>query len=467
MAVEHACTGRFRKDRDLVRGLAVSDYQTVFGPWLDGLGLTGPHSGGSPYDRVRTFWLFLSQMFSSDGSCQEVVCRAAAWHLAECNEVLSMSTSAYCQARARLPLEFLEGVSRHVVTQIQERFGDCWLWHGRHAKVVDGTTGSMPDTPENQEAWPQPDGQKPGVGFPMMRMVGLFCMATGSLLDVACGTLRDSEKVLWPRLWHRLDPGDVLLADRGFCSFANMWLLLQRGVDSLIRLNEHRSTGVINKRRLGRRDWLVDWVRSGPCPKWLEPEIWREMPERMTLRHVTFTVPIRGFRTQTITIATTLLDPVEFPACDLAELFRRRWTVELFLRDLKISMGMDVLRCKTPQMIEREVQMHLIAYNLIRAVMAEAAASYPIEPTRLSFKAAMQLLRQCHGLGPQPSADVSEDRREVLLFWIASKAIPHRPNRIEPRARKRRPKNYQLLTLPRRQFREIAHRNRYVARQAQ
>lgn len=319
----------------------------------------------------------------------------------------------------------------------------------------------MPDTAENQAVYPQSWRQKPGCGFPVMRVVALFSLATGAILAVAKDTLRVAERTLFRRLWSRLDPGDVVLADRGFCGYADFVCLAQRGVDSVMRKNARRSVGATPGRRLGKGDRLVHWHKTGRCPKWLEPDAWKAMADRLTVREIHFVVDIPGFRTRAITVSTTLLDPQAYPTDAFIELYRRRWMAELFLRDIKTTLGMDVLSCKSPDMVHKELLMYLIAYNLVRALMLEASLRHGVPVHRMSFKGTLSTVREWAPI----LASASRTRRRALvdhlLAILARDPLPHRPNRVEPRARKRRPKNYQLLSKPRHAFKEIKHRNKH------
>jgi hypothetical protein len=351
-------------------------------------------SAQGSFPPTRVFWLFLFQALSPDGSCREALRKFQAWLAAEQGKIVSLSTAAYCKARARLPLKDIEKVGRHVARKIIECETNDDLWRGRPVKVIDGSSVSMPDTPENQETWPQPDGSKKGCGFPVMRIVAIFSLASGALISLAKDALSVHERTLFRKLWPLLKPGDVALADRGFCSFADFFMLAKRGVDSVMRRHPRRTVGVTFIKNLGRSDRLVKWHKTDVQPEWLTNIQWKSMPDRMTVREITLNVKISGFRSKTIIIATTLTDPNAFPKQAFAELYLRRWMVELYLRDIKISMGMDVLRCKTPKMIEKELWMHVIAYNLIRAIMQEAANSHRLSCECLSFKGTLSTVRQ-------------------------------------------------------------------------
>jgi hypothetical protein len=300
-----------------------------------------------------------------------------------------------------------------------------------------------------------------------MRVVVVFSLATGAILRLARGTLRQSERWLFQSMQNILQRGDVLLADRGFCSFAEVYVLTQRGVDAVLRNHQRRIIGVRCKQKLRRGDRLVEWIQSTKeRPPWMEFQAWKEMPKTITLREITFAIAVRGFRSQQIVLVTTLTDAKLFPKEALADLYFRRWYAELFLRDIKISLHMDVLRCKTPDMIHKELWMHIIAYNLIRSLMWEAATRHSIPILSMSFKSALASIRQWAPwmAGLQPNSRRLLKTHKIFLAYLAQQIVPHRPNRVEPRARKRRPKNYPLLTAPRKLYKEIFHRNKHRRR---
>jgi len=403
------------------------------------------------------FWIFLAQVLGPARSCREALRAAQVWLAL----AVSASTSAYCQARARLPLEFLEKTFRRLARALRQRADGLWM--NRCVLVLDGTTLSMPDTPANQALYPQPSAQRKGCGFPIMRLTAIFSLATGAVLAVARGSLADHERLLWHKLWGVVKKGNVVLADRGFCGFAEYCVLVRRGVDAVMRLHARRSTGAREIARLADGDSLVEWRRTGPCPKWMTKRQWRALPKVLRVRHIKVDVQIKGFRTRSLTVATTILDAQAYPACCIADLYRRRWMAELLLRDIKITMGMDILRCKTPDLIHKELLMHLIAYNLVRALMLQAAESRGVEPLRMSLCGAVATSRQW---APRLAAERSKAGRLKLLdnlyCCMAADIVPSRPDRVEPRARKRRPKNYQLLRMPRAEFQESRHRNHYA-----
>jgi hypothetical protein len=411
------------------------------------------------FSPVVTFWMFLSQVLSGGASCQEMVAKALAALLLSEGKRASPVNSAYCQARKRLPECYLQQLATSVAEQMESEVMTGRLWMGRPVKVVDGSSVSMPDTAENQQAYPQPKGQKRGCGFPVMRLVVVFSLATGVIVRLAHGCLQQSERLLFQSLRNVLQPGDVLLGDRGFCSFAEVYLFQQQGIDVVLRNNDHRQSGVRFNQKLQQGDRLIEWVRTTKKrPSWMKHSTWMGLPETISLREITYSIPIKGFRSKRVVLATTLTDSKRFPKEALAELYLRRWRAELFLRDIKISLHMDVLRCKTPAMIHKELWMHIIAYNLIRSLMWEAAKRDQIRVLSMSFKGSVAMVRQW---APWMAVLQSTAMHKVLLDYLAQQLVPSRPNRVEPRVRKRRPKNYPLLTTHRRLFKELPHRNRY------
>jgi hypothetical protein len=313
----------------------------------------------------------------------------------------------------------------------------------------------MPDTPENQRDYPQPDTQKPGLGFPLARIAAVFSLACGAVLDL--GICRyagkgQSELGLLRKLWDMFLPGDVMLADRLMCAWTEMVMLKQRGVESVCRLTSHRTADFRRGERLGKNDHIVKWLKPTK-PRSIDRETYDALPEFLMIRECRVQVEQRGFRVRTVIIATTLLDSDEFTKNDLAQLYRARWNAELDLKSLKQTLQMDVLRCKTPELVRKEIWTHVLAYNLIRTVMAQAAAKHGIEPRSISFKGAVQTLEAFQPVIALQGEHNSEIRRilyEHLLDAIAKHRVADRPDRYEPRLRKRRPKHYGYLRKPRR-----------------
>jgi Transposase DDE domain len=405
---------------------------------------------------VLTLWAFLSQVTSPDGSCRLTVDRVLAWLVSRDEEPCSPKTDPYCKARQRLPESLLRRLMRETGQCLHELSPAAWLWKGRAVKIADGTTVSMPDTPENQAAYPQPASQKPGLGFPIARLVVVFCLATGTVLDAALGRyqgkqqgensqLRTLEKVL--------EPGDVLLADRYYSGWFDIAWWQQQGVDVVTRLHQRRRCDLRRGRRLGRNDHVVVWAKP-PRPDWMDEATYQGLPAQLELREVRVVITQRGCRTKVVVVVTTLLDGEVYSAGELAALYRLRWHAELDLRSLKVTLGMDVLRCKSPGMVRREVWAHLLAYNLIRGVMAQAAEELGCDPRELSFTGALQAMSTFAERLLEADEEKYEELYEWLLITIGANQVGDRPDRVEPRARKRRPKPYPLLTKPREEARK-------------
>jgi len=405
----------------------------------------------------RVVWTFLMQVLHPGCSCREAVAMALAEQAAaEGDPGMSADPSAYSQARMRLPAEVLHHCVREVGLRVRQAVGETYLWYGRRVWLVDGTRCHMPDTPSLQRAFGQPGGPKPGCGFPVATVAALFCWASGAVLDVAVGPYRDSELRLWRTLWSWLCPGDVIVGDRLYCTYVDLAELVARRCDAVCRLHQRRKVDWRCGKRLGPNERLATWTRPARHQRGTNVSLrqWRRLPTTLTVRLIRGTVTCPGFRTRHLVVATTLLNEQAYPADAILALYGDRWTVELRLRDLKSTLGMDVLRCKSPSMVRKEIAMHLLAYNLIRQLMAAAAVEHGRDLHRLSFAGTVQRLDAVLPyLAILPGA-----RRQgllaMLLRWIAADTVPLRPGRIEPRARKRRPKRYDLLNKPRKQLRK-------------
>lgn len=434
----------------------------VCAPWVPARLLKpterGAHSRRRFFPQGLTFWAFLAQVLSPESPCRETVRKVQAWYAARRQPRPGSGTAAYCNARSSLSHDTLLGIHRHTADELQRRVSNAQLWCGRRVKVVDGTGVSMPDTPKNQRAFPQPSNQKKGCGFPVAKLVGCFCLASGALLHWAEGTLRIHESKLFRNLFAFFLPGDVALTDRGFCSYVDIAILLRAGVDTVMRLHQARPRDLRKGKRLGPNDRLVTWQKPIQRPRGCTLTDWRRVPDTLTLRLVYVSVAVPGWRTQSLVVVTTLTDPIAYSAVDLAKLYLRRWAVELFFRDIKITLGMDVLRCQTPAMVRKEIVMHAIAYNLIRALMQQAAALYQVPIERLSFKGSVDTLRQWSEMLNATHHKPREQARifNQLLQILAEDLVPYRPDRAEPRVRKRRPKAYPLMTHSRRDYRLAA-----------
>jgi hypothetical protein len=423
------------------------------------------------FSKENTFWAFFSQVLDGDGGCQEVVRKLQAFAAMKSKRLPCSSTAGYCQARKKLDLSSLESILQYTSNQLQiEAEADTGWMHGRRVVVVDGTGISMPDTAENQRVWPQQRHQKPGCGFPQAAICACFCLQTGSLLSYELGNKKSHELPMLRKQWATFEAGDIFLGDKGFCSYFDLSSFKDRDVDSVITLARRLPvTEAESVKVLGDNDLLIHWKKPvrNKASSYSQTD-WEGLPETLVLRQIKVSVIQPGFRTQGFYIITTLLDAEKYPASDLADLYFQRWDVELFFRDIKTTMSMDVLRCKTPDMVRKEIVMHWIAYNSLRYLMAEAATTAGERVRRISFKGCVQALRQWEPHLNQAKTSDQEQRRLIRLLYqsIADYRVPERPGRSEPRAVKRRPKNYQLLTVPRHEMKVTPHRGRTHAKVA-
>jgi hypothetical protein len=407
------------------------------------------------FSPLVTLWVFLGQVLNTDHSCRAAVARLIAHRLARGQGRCSARTGAYCQARKRLPESFFADVACSVGRALDDRAQQRWLWQGRRVYLFDGTTVTMPDTPDNQAAYPQVYNQKPGLGFPIARLGALISLACGAVVNLGFCQYAgkgQGEVSLLRRLWDVLRPGDVLLADRLTANWATIAMLQERGVELVSRLNKaHRKADFRRGRRLGSEDHIVRWAKPTSIRS-LDREAYQALPESITVREARIAVLQPGFRTRSVVVVTTLLDPRQATKEDLATLYRARWHAELDLRSLKSAMQMRELRCKTPELVRKEVWAHVLAYNLIRTVMAQAAATHDIPPRSISFTGARQTLEAFQPLLEGRAARDAAGRVRLyheLLDAIASHRVGDRPDRYEPRLKKRRRNYYDWLTEPR------------------
>ena len=402
-----------------------------------------------------TLWVFLAQILSADHSCRAAVARLIAHRISQGKSPCSSETGAYCQARKRLPEKFFSAVARLVGRKMDSKVDPKWLWKGRRVYMFDGSTVSMPDTSANQAAYPQPCSQKAGVGFPIARIAAVISLSCGAVVDL--GICRyagkgQGELSLLRRMWGLFVPGDVLLTDRLMCSWTEMVMLKLRGIDSVTRLNK-RKADFRRGKRLGKGDHIVNW-RKPTKPRSIDTKEYNLLPEFLAVREIFVRVEQPGFRTKTIIVVTTMIDTEDVSKEDLAGLFRTRWNNELDLRTIKITLQMDILRCKSPELVRKEIWTHILAYNLIRTIIAQAANKHDILPRSISFKGTLQTLEAFQPLiAFQGQRDLSfrTSIYQNLLDAIAVHRVANRPDRFEPRARKRRYKNYQFLMKPRRE----------------
>lgn len=400
------------------------------------------------YSPSITVWTFLSQCISADHSCRDAVTRLATWLVLAGRKSCSPETGAYCSARDRIPEEACRVLMEDTGRQAEQEAPPSWLWHGRRVRLVDGTTATMPDTAANQAAYPQSPSQKPGCGFPIVRIVVLFSLTVGTVLKAAlarCEGKLTGENSLFRTLHDSLAAGDVVVGDRCFSGWFDLALLRQRAVDLVVRKHHLRPTDFRRGRRLGREDHLLSWPKPDR-PPWMSATQYATLPDRLELRELRVHVTQPGFRSDSILVITSLLDPEEFSADELATLYRRRWQAELHLRSIKIVLAMDHLRCLKPHRVRNEIFMHFTGYNLIRGVMAAAAREANQLPWQVSFKGTMQTLNNLLPILPALLAQVWCD---FLLSCVAAHVVGNRPDRYEPRCKKRRPKKYPRLSKPR------------------
>lgn len=421
----------------------------------------GPCSRQRQWPLRLTFWTFLAQVLSPGSSCRAALRQAQAQARLEGRPVPADEDSAYCQARRRLPLEWLHESLQQVGGVLEQGVREAQRWCGHRVKVLDATTLTAEDTPANQKAFPQHPDQVPGCGFPLLRLAGLFCLASGALLGWATGDYWQSEMALAASLWECLAPGEVLLADRYYGCYRVLALVRARGAEAVCRLHGSRTADFRRGQRLGPMDRRITWTRPKEVPAGLSLEQWLAFPATLTVRLVRVRVEEKGFRTRTVTLVTTLLDAQKYPVGALAALYRRRWQVELSFRQIKTALAMEHLAVRSPEMIARSLAMHLLAYQLIRGLMQEAAQTWDVPLERISFQGAVDGARHFgEALLRARSRRARQALLAELLRILATDAVPDRPGRREPRALKRRPKRYPRLNRPRRQYREPPQRNR-------
>jgi len=458
---QHHC----EKVRAAIQG-SLHQLELLASPWIPAHQLAPQEEKEFSRQRIwtlhLTFWSFLWQVAQAGASCRTAVRQAIFLCTSQAQPVPADDDGPYCVARAKLPVERLGEIHRHLVQDAQGLVRQADLWCGKRVRVLDGTTVSMPDTPKNQVAFPQASTQEPGCGFPVARILACFCLATGMIMHWLSGHWYQHELSLLPLLLETFGKGEVLLGDRGFGNFPVLAQCLARGLDGVFRANTaRRRVDLHHGQRLGKNDRLVVW-RKGPKPTYMSAEYWAQLSDEITVRVVRVRARVPGFRTRSVLLVTTLLDPVKYPPGELAKLYLRRWEMELCFRHLKTTLQMEVLSCKSPAMIERELHMHFLVHNLVRRVALEAARRHSVPVQRISFAGTVGAMHSCAAACLQVRSRKRRDQlREQLYQLLAGDLVPERPGRREPRAVKRRPKPYPFLTAPRRRYKEIQHRNRY------
>ena len=407
------------------------------------------------------FWAFLMQTlhhFPCRGALQKIRLLLGKTN----KQSPSADTSGYCQARLRLPTASLKKILNHTGRVLEKAAIQEDLWLGRRVRVVDCTTAKMPDTRKNQAAHPQPSVQKPGCGFPVVKIIAVFSLATAVMLHFLTAAHTVHDAVLFKFIWDFFQAGEIVLADRAFASYAAVAHLKDRKVDVVFRLSAVRPVDFRKGKRLGKNDAIFLWHRPLQCTKNMTREELAALPQTLLVRILRFRVTQPGFRTESVTLVTTLLDPAAYPPEALAQLFYQRWAIELCFRNIKSTMGMEMLSCKSPTMIEKEILMFFITHNLIRHLIWQSAQKYQLRIWQLSFKGALDLLINAAPFfaHSKPGSRTTKDIYDTMLAFIAEDLLPHRPGRVEPRVIKRRPKPYQLLTKSRHLMREIPHRGK-------
>jgi hypothetical protein len=447
-----------------LRRCTLDQLEARFAPLLTGLTRVAPASATArerPYSVRRTWWCFLWQMLGGNVSCREVVRQLQAMFVLEGRPAVDEGTSAYCQARARLPDDLFPAALRASAQAASARVAPGTALQGRPVKMLDGTTLVVPDTPANQAAYPQSKSQAPGCGFPLVTLLAVWDARGAALADVELGHQQYSELRLLHQLAPRLAPKDIVVYDRALGHYVGCALLQARGLDLISRVHT-RQIDWRRGHRLGRHERLVTWRKSRQQPPYLTAEAWAACPEEITVRILRVRVRQRGFRTRELVLVTTLLDAVAYPAPEIIEAYRRRWRLEMCLDDLKTTLGLDTLRCQSPALVRRELLMLLLAHNLVRAVMAEAAAAHAVPLDQLSFTGALvTLCRFCAATAQTARPGLRRLLWSELLRLIAADPVPRRPDRWEPRAVKRRPKSYPRLNRPRHAYRQARHGSFY------
>lgn len=448
---------------------SIADSARMFAPLLEPrfMSKLGSSARRQSYDEVTTFWAWAGQILGGNDSCSQAVGQVQAWCAEAGKPVPASNTAAYCIARGRLSETFLDGVHHKLATAMEARQRDSDLWHGMTLKAIDGSTARLADTPANQQAYPQPSGQQPGCGFPMIGFVGVANLSSGAWLGAASGRYSEHDSSLAGEVLHHFGEGDLALADRAFNSFEIVATLQARGAHSLMRLHQsrHRTLDWRKGHKLGRNERLVEWKKPAQMPRGsrLGQAAWDALPDTLTVRYIRFRYENRGGEMSEMVLATTLLDGDAHDWTDLAVLYATRWEIELKLRDLKTTLGMERFEVRSPAMARKTLRMILIAHNLVRAMMQRAAIGDGCSLRDLSFKGSLDLLRawQSRYRGRNHHARRVAELDGELLEWIATKRVPQRPGRSEPRAIKQRPKSHPYLTRSRHEYVEIQHRSRY------
>ncbi|MFM8877985.1 MAG: IS4 family transposase [Verrucomicrobiota bacterium] len=422
----------------------------------------GPHSRQRRWPFRLAFWTASWQFAQPGATCRTAIRQAQAWCLQSNQTPPPSETSPYCQARAALPLERLQQIHDHLVREADQALATKDLWCSRRVQVIDSTTLCAADTAPNQAAFPQQSVQKPGCGFPILRLLAVMSLSTGMIVAWTKESLRSQELGLLQRLWEHFRKGDILLGDRGFACWGLLAQCQMRGVDAVFRVRGKLRSDFRQGRELDQFQRVVIWEKPKQKPRTVNDGEWRQLPQSLTLRLVRCRVENRGFRSCDVILVTTLLDTVSYPVIELGRLYRRRWLMELCLRNLKTTLGMEMLSAMNPENLDRELRLHLLVHNMVRRLMLETARQRGVALGQISFAGSVAAaLEFSQAICSARSRKMRERIFRELLSILANDPVPIRPDRREPRALKRRPKPYQLLNCHRRLFQEIRHQNRY------
>lgn len=413
---------------------------------------------GSIYSTATVVWAFLGQALrdGKEASCRAAVAAIVAWRLQQGLAAPTADTGDYCRARAKLSEAALRQLAVETAEELQQRAEADWLWKGRPAKLVDGFTFTMPDTPENQDEYPQNPAQDEGVGFPIARACAILSLATACVMDLAIGPYsgkETGETALLRELLGSLKHRDVVVADRFYCSFMMLALLLARGVDGCVRIHQRRHVDFRRGRRLGKHDHLIEWHRP-QRPEWMDETTYAAIPELLVLREIRFQITEPGRRVRSLTVVTTLVHPDEYSTEEIAELYGFRWHSELDIRSIKQTLGLDHVRSKSPSMVRKELWTTLLAYNLIRTTAAAAALLHGKHPRQISFTGTCQHILSTWMLLSTGACSAAGSLCRMMLDRIAACEVADRPGRLEPRVLKRRRHRYPLMQEPRQKLKQ-------------
>jgi hypothetical protein len=402
-----------------------------------------PHTRTSVFSPLVTLKAFIFQVLSDDSSCKQAVAGVWVDRLNQGQSANSVNTGPYCKARQRLPLPQMTQAVATVGSRLHQLSAKAWRWRGLNVVLADGTTALMPDTPKNQAVFPQQSHQKPGLGFPIVRLLALISLSTGTVITYRLGPYQGKgtgESSLFSQVLNALLTGDLLLADRYYCTFAIIALLKAKDIPVVFLLHANKKAAFRQGRKLGARDHEVEWQKPKRKPVWLTDRAYADLPAVIT---------VREFSVNGVVYVTTLLNAKRFHKQELASLYKERWKIELDIRAIKTHMGMEMLRCKTPDMVQKEIAVHLLAYNIIRGNLAQAAVLHDKIPRQLSFRSSVQLICQATKAIVVLTEKQLTHALSSLLKAIASTVIGLQKRKKQPRAVKGRPKPYPLLTVPR------------------